>query len=101
MFSILITSQSCSIAREGDIRRNIEEHAIGLAVPEALALGVGFAECLAGSERILRAAGLEVICWRRLYVGYDAAANGSGDSEWRVSNPHKQAQGLGRTVMAR
>lgn len=59
---------------EADVHCNIEEHAICLSVAEALAFGICFAERAAGCEGVLRAAGFEVVCWRRLDVCGDTAA---------------------------
>ena len=55
----------------GDVRRNVEEHAIRLAVAKGLALCVGFAERAAGSVCILGSARLKVVCCYRLDVAGD------------------------------
>ena len=58
----------------GNVRSNIEEHAIRLAVAEGLALCVCFAERTAGSVCILCSARLEVVCCCRLDVAGDTTA---------------------------
>lgn len=51
-----------------DLRSHVEQHAIGLSVSEALALGISLAERAAGSEGVLRSAGFKVVRWRNFDV---------------------------------
>lgn len=67
-----------------DVRCDVEEHAVGLAVAEGLALGVGLAESLAGREGVLGAGGFKVVCGCALYVGDDTAAWGTSGSSVQV-----------------
>jgi hypothetical protein len=69
------------VREEINIRVDVEEHAIRLAVAETLALGISLAESTACSKGVLRAAGLEVVCGCGLNVGDDAATRFTG---WRA-----------------
>lgn len=54
---------------------DIEEHAVGLSVSEALALGVGLAGSAAGTPVVLGAAGVEMVGSDGLDVSDDTAAS--------------------------
>jgi hypothetical protein len=60
--------------REGNVRVNIEEHAVSLSVAERYTFRVRFTERLAGGEGVLGAAGLKVVSRGRFDVSDDAAA---------------------------
>jgi hypothetical protein len=57
-----------------DLRVDIEEHAVRFSVAKALALAISLAKRAASIERVLRAAGLEVVRWCSLDIGNDSAA---------------------------
>ena len=62
----------------GNVRSNIEEHAVCLAVPEALASCIRFTQRLACREGVLCPTRFKVVCGCGLYVRDDTAACAGG-----------------------
>jgi hypothetical protein len=86
------------------VRFHIEEHAVGLAITEALAFGICFAGRATSRESVLGASGVEVICGGALGITDDATA-GCGSTISVSGQIGKRLQGsltaLGKTKMER
>lgn len=84
---MLVLDALMALVREGsddrdikDLRRDVKEHAVSLAVSKALTLSISFARGGAGSPSVLGAGGIKVVSGSVLGVSDDAAACAGGST---------------------